>query len=368
MYFNILSMSVYIFLIATAKNKFIRVTQRIPVFTSLTEVILHQIFAVVCVGNQVGFQLFFIMSGVVTILQDKDDVNKNNKYLLCGLLLLLQLGTGIYSLLREPIYYLPNHVQMLLMIIITLSACLGIYSFSLEQWNLSEHYRNQIEELLSERNSKILLMQEKIISNFADIVEKRDGTTGGHIKRTSAYVSVIIEALKENEKYKEILTPEYSKMVISAAPLHDIGKIAISDSILCKKDKLTDAEYEVMKSHSVLGGTMLKELLGNLESEEYVKLATEISRSHHERWDGCGYPDGLAGKSIPLSARIMAVADVFDALTSARSYKEKYSFDKVYELMQSESDKQFDPTIISEFIRVRPKVEELCKSLIQEIV
>ena len=151
-------------------------------------------------------------------------------------------------------------------------------------------------------------------------------------------------------------------MIISAALLHDIGKIAISDSIICKKEKLTEAEYEVMKSHYVLGGTMLKELLVNLESKEYIQIATEISRSHHEKWNGCGYPDGLACESIPLSARIVAVADVFDALTSARSYKVEYSFDKVFELMQNESGKQFDPTIIAALLKVRPKIESLCKS------
>ena len=362
MYFNVLSVSFYTLMLIAMKSKSLVLVQNIPVFTSIIEVILHQIFAIICVGNHIGFQLFFIMSGVVTILQDKSNVPTVNKYLTCGMLLIIQIGTGIYSILHQPIYYLPEHVQLILMIIITLSACLGIYSFSLEQWNLSEHYRSQIEEFLGERNSKILLMQEKIITNFADIVEKRDGTTGGHVKRTREYVSVIVDALVKSGDYKETLTPEYSKMIISAAPLHDIGKIAISDSILCKKEKLTESEYEVMKSHSVLGGTMLKELLGNLESKEYIQIATEISRSHHEKWNGCGYPDGLACESIPLSARIVAVADVFDALTSARSYKVEYSFDKVFELMQNESGKQFDPTIIAALLKVRPKIESLCKS------
>lgn len=357
--FNIFSVLLYLVLVMNKKklnkNSFFFLT----IVGSSIEVLLHQVLAIVCFGTEAGFQYFLIMLCILVILQPKPIITRRLKYVFCFLITFLFVSLELYAHHHSPIYEPPENVAQILMVIVSIVACFGIISFSFNQWNLSEHYRETTEDLLSESNTKIFQMQEKIIRNFADIIERRDGGTGEHIKRTSAYVEAIIDSLVESGKYTDILTPDYAKMVISAAPLHDIGKISISDIILCKKGKLTPEEYEIMKTHSGIGENMLKELLGDLESEEYVRIAMNISKYHHERFNGTGYPEGKKGTDIPLSARIMAVADVFDALTSVRVYKEKFSLDEAYRIMESEAGEQFDPVIITEFIRIRPRISDI---------
>ena len=359
-YFNIGSILLYSFVVflfrKTEKRSFTLFYQS----AGTIEVILHQTFAIICLGTEVGFQYFFIMLVVVVILQPREILNKKGKILLSLLIVCIMIGTELYVSSTQPIYTIPEYIRQIMLVIITSVAISGIVVFAFNQWEIAVLYQGRIEELLSERTDKIYQMQEKIIQNFADIIEERDGSTGNHIKRTSSYVEAIIHALMESGKYSDILTDSYAKMVISAAPLHDIGKISISDVILTKPSKLNPSEYEIMKTHSEIGGSMLNELLGNLESEEYIHLASEISRYHHERWDGTGYPAKLKGEEIPLAARIMAVADVFDALTSERVYKDKISVEEAYTIMESEAGQQFDPAIIAELVRIRPRIQEIC--------
>ncbi len=158
----------------------------------------------------------------------------------------------------------------------------------------------------------------EMVMGFATLVENKDGSTGGHIKRTSLYVELLAKELLNRGLYKDILTPEYVENLRKAAPMHDIGKIAVPDSILQKPGKLTDEEYEIMKLHSIRGGEIIKETFGNLEDETYTQMAYEVARFHHEKWNGKGYPDSLKRKEIPLCARIMAIADVFDAISQKR--------------------------------------------------
>jgi HD-GYP domain-containing protein (c-di-GMP phosphodiesterase class II) len=364
--FNVVSISLYVVLLPLSKTGKKPTIHSLAIISSTVEVILHQILAIICLGSEVGFQYFFIMLCVIVILQSKEVMNKLLKIISCIVIVAIMIGIGLYSSVNEPLYILPDNVRLIMLASITAVSTFGIISFSLNQWNLGEHYRTQIEELLGERTEKIFQMQEKIIRNFGDILERRDGSTGGHAKRTSSYVEAIIGALTESHQYTDILTPHYAKMIISAAPLHDIGKISISDTILNKEGELTDKEFEIMKTHASIGGNMLKELLGDLESDAYVKLASDVATYHHERWNGTGYPAHLKGEAIPLCARIMAVADVFDALTSVRIYKDNFSLDKAYDIMQNESGKQFDPIIIAEFIRIRPKINEIYKNLWEE--
>lgn len=362
-YINIFSILLYLNLILFGSNRDKRRIHISGIVLCTLEVLIHQIAAILCLGTDMGFQYFFIMLAIVVVLQSKDIVSKRIKVLTSLVIIAMLVMLELYDSIHEPIYLLPEYVKRTMLVVFTVVSVFGITFFSFNQWNVNEHYRKQIENLLGERNNRIYKMQKKIIRNFADIIEKRDGTTGGHIKRTSAYVEAIINALVENDKYTDVLTPEYSRMMISAAPLHDIGKISISDAILCKKGRLTDYEYDIMKTHSSIGGSMLKELLGNLESDEYINLAIDISKYHHEKWNGEGYPSQLKGEKIPLSARIMAVADVFDALTSVRSYKDSMTIDEAYAIMEQESGKHFDPIIISEFIRIKSHIQEIHTSL-----
>ena len=215
-----------------------------------------------------------------------------------------------------------------------------------------------IEEL-KKKNHEISQMQRNIIYTLANMVENRDGNTGGHIKRTASYVRLIGKQLRKRGLYKEIIDKTYIKRLYDSAPLHDIGKIKIPDSILNKPGKLTSEEYESMKLHTIEGRNIIKESLVQIEDESWLSIAVDMSMYHHEKWDGSGYPEGLSGKQIPLCARIMAVADVFDALVSARSYKEAYSFENAIEIIRQEAGKHFDPVIAEVFIESRGKIQDI---------
>ncbi len=163
--------------------------------------------------------------------------------------------------------------------------------------------------------------------------------------------------------YSGILTEEYIGDVFKSAPLHDIGKIKIPDSILNKPGKLTPEEFDIMKKHSEYGGEVIDELIESLTEASYLEIARDIALYHHERWDGSGYPKGLKGEEIPLSARIMAVADVFDALVSERVYKKAFSFEKAMEIIREESGTHFDPRIVKAFVAVEDEVRETAEKL-----
>lgn len=202
----------------------------------------------------------------------------------------------------------------------------------------------------------IVNMQSAIIWDFAEMVEARDKCTGDHVKTTSAYVEAIAKELRQEGEYSDILTDEYIEKIRQMAPLHDIGKIKISDLILNKPGKLTEEEFELMKTHTTEGRNILMATSSFSKSDIYLKEAIEMATYHHERWDGKGYPEGLKENEIPLSARIMAVADVFDALVSKRSYKEPFSFEKATAIIREESGSHFDPIVANAFLRISKKI------------
>ena len=209
------------------------------------------------------------------------------------------------------------------------------------------------KDLIDTQESNLSLSQEivanqaNVIVSLASIVESRDQITGDHIKNTAKYVRFLTNKLIENNIYADELTNEYAMLVIEAAPLHDIGKIHIPDSILCKNGKLTAEEYDEMKKHPVYGHDLLSNFGENTSNHDYLKMARDVCLYHHERYDGKGYPNGLKEKEIPLCGRIMAIADVLDALLSKRQYKEAFSFEKTYNILNEESGKQFDPVLLN---------------------
>ena len=215
---------------------------------------------------------------------------------------------------------------------------------------------------LRRSNEQLKRIQSKIIVSFADLVESRDGFTGQHVKRTSEYLRVLVHHLALEPKFRDRLSDWTQQLMTIAAPLHDIGKINISDTVLNKPGRLTPEEFEVIKTHTTEGGRIIRQTLTNIESEEYVKMAADMATYHHEKWDGSGYPEHLAGKEIPLCARIMAVVDVFDALTSKRVYKDAFSVDKALQIMRESSGTHFDPDIIPVFLRIRSEVETVLQN------
>ena len=223
--------------------------------------------------------------------------------------------------------------------------------------------RNQAEQLrsirrLSESTSR---MQDGLITTMADLVESRDSDTGAHVQKTAAYVKIIVEGLKNKGYYVEKITPKFMSDVVRSAPLHDVGKINIPDKVLNKPGKLTDEEFEIMKTHTTAGKKIMENAISTVEGDNYLKEARNMAAYHHERWDGKGYPEGIHGEVIPLAARIMAVADVFDALTSPRVYKPAFPLDKALSIIEEGKGKQFDPKCVEVFMDSLPEVKVILK-------
>ena len=212
---------------------------------------------------------------------------------------------------------------------------------------------------VQEQNDRIRRMQEVIIMEFAEMVEARDKSTGDHIKKTAEYVEAIAKELQAEGKFKGVLTDAYIHKLKRAAPLHDIGKIAVSDLILNKNGKLTDEEFAIMKSHTTEGGKILKKIVadaGDTFDANYLNESIEMASFHHEKWDGSGYPTHIKGDEIPLSARIMAVADVFDALIAERVYKKGFSYEKAMSIITEGAGKHFDPDVVEAFTKISEKL------------
>ncbi len=223
---------------------------------------------------------------------------------------------------------------------------------------LMEGYNEQLEKAVEKKTKKFLRVQDDIITSMASIVENRDNNTGGHIVRTSTAVNIFIHHLLE-VNYLEELTEEVGEKIIKAAPLHDFGKISIPDAVLNKPGKFTEEEYAIMKQHSAKGAIIVARILQHSEDIVFRNLAVNIAHFHHERWDGTGYPEGLQEKEIPFEARVMALADVFDALVTKRTYKEKSSFEEAFQIIQDSAGTHFDPKLCACFIECRSQLEEL---------
>lgn len=211
-----------------------------------------------------------------------------------------------------------------------------------------------LEEEITKRTKEILSIQDITILTLASLAETRDIDTGNHLKRTQRYIKTLALALREHPKFRDYLSQEEIETLFRSAPLHDIGKVGIADKILLKPTGLSDTEFEIMKTHTTLG----KEAIEHAEQEagveaDFLKTAKEIAYCHHENYDGSGYPLGLSGDEIPISARLMSLADVYDALTSRRVYKEAMPHDKARSIILEERGLKFDPDVVDAFLQVQ---------------
>ena len=225
-----------------------------------------------------------------------------------------------------------------------------------EHLKLEEKYQRKLEHDVREKTKHIENMQQKIVLGIADIVENRDTSTGGHIRRTSDVVRILIKAIWADKQLG--LTDEFCAAIVRTAPMHDLGKIAVEDRILRKPGKYTPEEYEIMKTHTTKGAQIVYKVLHGVSDEKTLKIACNIAKYHHEKWNGQGYPEQLKGEEIPLEARIMAIADVYDALVSERCYKEAMSFDQAYDIITESMGSHFDPSLEKYFIQCRSQLEE----------
>ena len=216
-----------------------------------------------------------------------------------------------------------------------------------------EESMDKVNEELKIKNKTIITMQDNTIISLSNLVENRDSDTGHHVRRTRDYVTLIARQCQKDNIYSEVINDIYITLLTKSAPLHDIGKIIVPDYVLKKPGKLNQEEFSLMQTHAKEGGRIINEVLGIGVDPEYLRVATEIATAHHERWDGKGYPYKLSRNNIPLSARIMAIADVFDALVSKRCYKESMSIDSAFNIILDESGSHFDPILVEEFIKVK---------------
>ena len=206
---------------------------------------------------------------------------------------------------------------------------------------------------------RLTVYNDSMVEGFATMVENRDDNTGGHIRRTRAYVNLMMHKMRHDKRYEDIVNKDYLVNVSNAAPLHDVGKIATPDRILQKPGKLTDEEYAVMKEHAARGGEIILNTFKDIDNPEFQKIAYEVARFHHEKYNGKGYPDGLSGEQIPLHARVMAIADVFDAVSQKRCYREAMPIDQCFDIIAKGSGTDFDPYLTQMFLDSRAEIEQL---------
>lgn len=230
---------------------------------------------------------------------------------------------------------------------------------------LQDKYKTELEAEVKQKTQHIVEMHDNLILSMATMVESRDNSTGGHIKRTSECVRIIIGEMRADAEspFADRLTDEFCEDIIKAAPMHDLGKVAVDDKILRKPGRFTDEEYEIMKTHAAEGARIVHEILKDTDNESFKIVAENVAHYHHERMDGSGYPEHLEGDKIPLEARIMAIADVYDALVSKRVYKESMSFEQADKIMMESMGKHFDKQLEKYYISARPKLEAYYTSL-----
>jgi len=226
-------------------------------------------------------------------------------------------------------------------------------------------YRESLEQMLEQKTAQLVATHERTMESLANVIEYRNLESGLHIRRTVDLTRVMVEYMLQNPDYYVQLTKLKSKSLIKAAALHDIGKIGVPDEVLLKPGKLTPEEFEVIKTHTVIGSNIIDQIFtGDLTDETgYLARAREICLYHHERWDGKGYPEGLKGEEIPLSARILSVLDVYDALISPRVYKPAFSHEKSVEIIAEGRDTQFDPAVVDAFLEIADTIKFAAMSL-----
>lgn len=338
------------------------------IFSSLVifVTILFSLFTRKVAGNTyLKYIYFFVFEGLIFYLSIIPGVDLNIGYLVVPLLAALYYS-GRFSLIVN----ITSYFVMIISLVIrfktntswfyykTVSMTIEFLIWILVEFAIVRTAKGFLNDNYK-RNKQIHNIQLNLISGFANLVEAKDTTTGHHIKRISAYVKLICEELKKIPRFQTYLTSENIERIVSAAPLHDLGKIAIPDAILCKTTVLTSDEFNLIKQHPLMGDQLIRDNMSSIEDAEYIRIARDVALHHHEWWNGNGYPDGLSGRNIPLCARIISTADVLDALLSKRPYKDGYTIDKTYEIISSLAGIQFDPDIIGILPKIKNEIEEI---------
>ena len=308
-------------------------------------------------------EIFLYICLLTYLISNRKGISKD-KVITIVMFLVFPQATQIVQLAFYGISTITTGFTMTFLITYIRSAQRLEESLGFTETELDEKQTELIEKIAEIEQSKlqVIKMQNHTIESLSNLVENRDEDTGEHVRRTRAYVELLAVQMMKNGHYPDILTPRDVRFLKRAAPMHDIGKIVVPDAILKKPGRLTPAEFEQMKRHASEGGRIVHEILDGYEDPEYIQITANIAMHHHEKWDGSGYPDGLKGEQIPLCARIMAIADVFDALVSPRIYKSPMSYEEAYEIIQEGIGIHFDPIIAKEFLNIKEKTAAVNES------
>ncbi len=328
------------------------------------ELCVHTALAIRYLGLSPGFHYLLIPLMFMTVFIQQ----KGALYIAIRRLIIFLAAGGFIVIVVMLADYEPHFVRLhswmetTLIILNCIVSFVVTIAFTTRVVRTLDTKRTQLDTSVTEKTNTIENMQTQIIISFANIIEARDGSTGKHVKRTSEYVEALVKELRRSGEYTEILDDRYMHDVMLSAPLHDIGKITIPDAILTKAGRLTTAEFEIIKQHTVNGKQIIEESMSDIEDENFLKVAKSVALYHHECWDGSGYPYGIAGDEIPLAARIMTIADYFDALVAKRSYKAALPTSVVFDNIKEQRGKKFDPVVTDAFLRIRDKIDEIARA------
>jgi putative two-component system response regulator len=264
------------------------------------------------------------------------------------------LSLGAVDYISKP--FMPPLLQKRIELHLTVKeqkSVLEVQKLKLEE-NQTElkNFNDNLKDMVEEKTKKVLELQETILKTVADLVESRDGVTGGHVERTQHGLEVMVNALQELGLYREQMQDWDLDLMFQSSQLHDVGKIAIIDSILNKPGRLTSEEFDEMKKHTTLGVEIIERIEKSTSESEFLKYAKIFAGTHQEKWDGTGYPAGISGENIPLPGRLMAIADVYDALTSERPYKSAFSHEEAVQIIIEGKGTHFDPVLVDVFEQV----------------
>ena len=222
---------------------------------------------------------------------------------------------------------------------------------------------NNLEQLVEEKTKTVVELKNAILSTMAELVEYRDAITGGHIVRTQRYIKALMDAMKEHRVYAAEVSALDEELVLQSCQLHDVGKISVSDAILNKPAKLDPEEFESIKKHTTFGGEVINRLIDKTADSDFLEYAKIFAMTHHEKWDGNGYPKGLKGEEIPLLGRMMAISDVYDALVETRPYKSAYNHDGAVKIIMDGRGKHFDPHLVDLFEKVHGEFDRISEEI-----
>ena len=327
------------------------------------ELFIHQICTVTLFGLSAGFQYLLIPLMFMSVfIRKKGAIYRYLRIIIVLLASCTFIFLAVYYNDYMPQYRLPYEINTVLLIMNCIISFLVTAVFTSRVIHSLDAKRSQLDTSVNQKTDEIENMQTQIIISFANIIEARDGSTGKHVKRTSEYVEALVKELHRNGDFQDILDERYMHDVMLSAPLHDIGKITIPDAILTKAGRLTQNEFEIIKKHTINGKEIIEQSMSDIENENFLKVAKSVALYHHECWDGSGYPYGIKGDEIPLCARIMTIADYFDALVAKRSYKAALPTSVVFDNIEEQRGKKFDPVVTDAFLRIRDQIDEIAKA------